>query len=95
VAVEQNKRVSRFLIRTDVAMHPQRGHWCRTPHFVVKIFLTYKTVLPMLPPVKKEVLISLIWRLKFGAYKMTPSCSGPFYATILPFNIIYLPSYHP
>jgi hypothetical protein len=38
-----DQKVSRFLIRTDVAMYPRRGHRCRTPHFVAKISLTYKT----------------------------------------------------
>jgi predicted AAA+ superfamily ATPase len=29
--------------RTYVAIYPRHGHWCRTPHFVVKIPLTYKS----------------------------------------------------
>ena len=35
---------------------PRRGHRCRTPHFVAKISLTYKTEIPILPPTKRTFL---------------------------------------
>ena len=41
-----------FYIRTDSAMRPQNSHQCCTPHFVVKIFLEYKTAFHILCPQK-------------------------------------------
>ena len=48
--------VNRFLIRIDVAMYHRHGHRCRTPHFVVKISLTYKTGLLILHHTKRKFL---------------------------------------
>jgi hypothetical protein len=46
----------RFYIMPMTAMHPQRGHWHRTPHFMVKISLTYKTAFPILHTIKRKFL---------------------------------------
>ena len=42
--------------RIDVGMCLQRGHLRNNPHLVVKIFLTYKSVSPILPTTKSKFL---------------------------------------
>lgn len=51
-----DQKVSRFIIRTDVAIYPRSGHLCHTPHFVVKLSLTYKTWFPIVQPWISNVL---------------------------------------
>jgi len=48
--------VNGFLGRIDVGMCLQLGHLRNNPHLVVKIFLTYKSVSPILPTTKSKFL---------------------------------------